>query len=213
MAFRSKLESVTIVSAAPFESEPTLKLLTVAGVTNTYSCVGVGALQSAKNAGKTASVCCDQNVVFIGTAGIFGPFNDIEIVRAQFVEWLPPCVRHGIAYSIPKDNGPYDLPKSLQEFQHLRAAHVICSPTITTLPSFAPKAANPGTVWVENLELFSCFREIIAVAKSFTVLLGITNSVGPMGHTEWQANHHDAAVKTANLFLHLASISAQTNPL
>ena len=191
-------QEFAIVSAAWYEADATVSALKAASIHHVQCELGVGSIKAAKNAAAVAEKCRGKNVIFIGTCGIFAEFSSVKIVRGSTVEWLPACVRNGFAYSVPSEQGPFNLPLPLQTFVDLQPVNVICSSSISLSP--VPTPARP-ILCVENLELFSCYEELSTSGNSLTVLLGITNRIGPNAHPQWTANHKIAADQCANLII------------
>jgi hypothetical protein len=53
---------------------------------------------------------------------------------------------------------------------------------------------------VETIELYRVARMVLPVAKSFRVLLGITNAVGPLAREQW-LSHHSKCAKMSSDFV------------
>ena len=201
-----------LLSAAPFEVQPTLQLCTDAGAPVDYHSIGVGSLAAAKSCPTLTSLAQDRHVVLIGTAGVFGPFHHIEVVTTTEVHWLPTSDRTGQSYSIKGVCPPlYLRPSSVVTgARRLEQCVTVCSPSISCTPSFEKsvlKQANldqrKGRRLIENLELYSIAEELDTVAKDFTILLAITNEIGAEAHRQWKNNFARAAELTAKTYADL----------
>ncbi len=185
-----------IVSAAPFEAKPTLDLMLSKGVDVAYESCGVGALEAARRSPALRQAAKGRNVLFLGTCGSFYAPNKIcELVTAASVAWLPTCVRHDLAYQVQGSDLPISLPPPFAKIQLPRRA-VVCSPAIS-VSSRLPLSFDPPNT-VENLELYSCAEALLVDAESFSVILAVTNEIGPGAHSQWKANFQLAAQSTAN---------------
>jgi hypothetical protein len=193
-----KLPIDIIVSAAKFEALPILSSLKKIGPRIKHIEIGVGAINAAKNAAQLAKACKGKHVLFIGSAGIFGKFSGVQLFKGKSVEWLPTGAREGLGYSVPKDNLFITLPKPHLMYADIHSAHIICSSTVSLICKNNPKSKIPA---LENLELFSCAQEISESAKSFSVVLGITNKVGKSSHEQWLEHWKEASQMIANYII------------
>ncbi len=176
------------ISAAEFETQAFAK----AGFPCFY--VGMGALNAAKTANTLRKVAVNQDVVFVGTAGVFGEFSEPLLVRAHKAVWSPVCERHGLSYTVKGTAPDIALPPPHPFAEVLPPATVMVSPTISLDP-FLPQRGDENIV-VENLELYSVAQELIEVSRTLTIILGITNAIGTNAHSEWRANFAKAADMT-----------------
>ena len=194
------MKDLLIVSAAEFEVRPLLAMLGRRGIETSNLEVGIGALEAASRAPGIAAKARGKNVLFVGTAGTFGEFKEPWLCTASRVVWMPACERLGIGYGIPRGTiHQAKLPDSSRFAKGLPAMTVLCSPSISLDNRFdeSVRARLDPPNCVENLELYSCARAIMATAASFEVLMTITNAVGPGAHEEWKAWHEVAAEMTA----------------
>jgi len=169
-----------------------------------YTPSGIGALNAARSSNEIARLAEGRDVIFVGTAGIFGPFAQPSVYLTERVFWEPTCVRRGEAYTV-KDSAPDHIcRKPHPAFSQIPRCTVVCSPAISKvadLPRIVPdlnlNTTGKTQAAVENLELYSVASEIERAARSFSVLMCTTNSVGPAAHDEWKANFSKAAQTTA----------------
>lgn len=143
-------------------------------------------------------------MIFVGSCGTFGDFQAVKLVTARSVHWLPACERAGIAYQV-QGTAPSFSGLSTGPFGHgLPAVDVICAPCISLTSEGLPAEFTP-TATVENLELYAVTPAILEAAASFSILLGVTNSIGPSAHQEWKAHWQSAATQTAQHVRNLLS--------
>lgn len=206
------MQDFLIISAARFEVEPLLKMLDANRVPFTYAATGIGALAAAANAAKLGQLAADKNVIFIGTAGTFGAFDQPFLCAPKRVAWLPACERLGLAYGVPRGQIPLlSVEKKSLISAELQSLDVICGPSISLQGGFAEHLAS---VFVpeqtaENLELFSCLEQIQKAAMTVDVMLGITNCIGENAHAQWKQWHAVAAEMSAR---HVMSVMSKINP-
>jgi hypothetical protein len=190
--------NLTIIAAAKFEVEPLKNVLEQLGFTPEVHVVGIGALNAAKNARPIAESCRGKNVVFVGTCGSFGPFSKPYLVTGKDVHWLPTSDRLGFSYTI-KDTAPaIPLKKRGDLVQGIPEKTILCGPSISTIGTLPEQYIADSCV--ENLELYSCAAEISAKAAEFSVVLCVTNTVGPDSHSQWKEHFLGAATETAEFF-------------
>lgn len=190
--------SIVIVAAAKFEIDPLLTAFKQIGVDVEYQLVGIGAINSAKNAKAIADSCRKKSVIFIGTCGTFASFSEIQLIRANTVHWSPACERLGLGYTV-RDTAPtITLPQPPTWVCSLPVREVLCSPTIS-LTDKLPNSISPD-ISVENLELYSCIDEIATSCDQLAVILAITNQIGPDSHIQWR-QHFEAAAQRASDFV------------
>jgi len=192
--------NLTIIAAAKFEVEPLKNVLEQFGFTPEVHVLGVGALNAAKNARPIAETCRGKNVIFVGTCGTFGSFSKPFLVTGKDVYWSPTSDRLGFSYTV-KDTAPLiQLKKRCDLVQGLPEKSILCCPSISTIGTL-PEHFVPENC-VENLELYSCANEISSKAAEFSVVLCVTNTVGPDSHSQWKENFLSAATETADYFKH-----------
>lgn len=184
-----------IIAAAKFELDPLVGALQEKGLTPTTKLIGIGAINAAKRARAVAESCRGRHVVFVGTCGTFGSFSRMHLVRASEVIWLPTCERMHLSYTVKDSAPPITLPPPPAYISSLPERKVICSPGIS-LVSKLPDNLAPE-LCVENLELYSCIGEIATQAASLSVVLAVTNAVGPDSHSQWRQHFAGAAGATA----------------
>jgi len=190
--------NLTIIAAAKFEVEPLKNVLEQLGFTPEVHVVGVGALNAAKNARPIAEACRGKKVVFVGTCGTFGSFSKPFLVTGKEVHWQPTSDRLGFSYTV-KDSAPMiTLKKRSDLVQGLPEKSILCCPSISTIGTLPENFTADNCV--ENLELYSCAAEISAKAADFSVILCVTNSVGPDSHSQWKQHFLGAATETADFF-------------
>ena len=194
------MKNFLIVSAAAFEITPLTERLHRRGLDFTTAECGIGALAAAGRAAELAVAAKDRHVIFIGTAGTFGLFTGPRLCTASRIVWLPTCERLGLGYGIPRGTlHEVGLSPPQNAAVGLTAMTVICSPSISLQAGFTDDllAVLDPVACVENLELFSCIKPLLASARSVDVVLGITNAVGSGAHDQWKKWHREAAEITA----------------
>ncbi len=191
-----------MISAAAFEYAPLREQLQSRSFYSDaqFFEVGIGPINSAQFVASNLTSFKNKNVIYIGTAGTFGNFEGVRIVRAATVQWLPTCERHGLSYAV-KPDPILKLDRPLSALAELDSVKVICS-TNVSLSNELPVELIPKNT-VENLELYSCARQIAGVSASFTGILGITNAIGKDAHQQWRSNFHEAAQLSASIILSL----------
>ncbi len=151
--------------------------------------IGVGAIAAAKNVQKIRQKVKDQNVLLIGTGGIFGEFEKPFLVTSHHIIWSPPCERVGLSYQVQSGLPEICLKKSSELTHSLDEAIIVCSPAVTLESKAIPKQYNPSKLWIENLELYSVAEEIENECKSFDIILSVTNAIGSSAHEQWKKNN------------------------
>ena len=203
-------KSLSFYQRAPFEVQPTLHRCASAGAKVDYESIGIGALAAAKACHHLATLAKSRLVVLIGTAGVFGPFRHIEVVTTTEVHWLPTSDRTGQSYSVEGSCPPLHLKSSaIATASRLEKCVTLCSPSIS-LTSDLEQTAHRQTAseqikgrLIENIELYSVAEELSRVSKDFTILLAITNAIGPLAHRQWKENFAAAAELTAKTYADL----------
>ncbi len=188
-----------IIAAAKFEVDPLVSGLQQRGHTPDTVLAGVGAIAAAKKSRSIADQCRGRNVIFVGTCGSFANFSKVYLVRATDVSWSPTCERLKVSYTVKDSAPPITLPDVPSYFQGLPAKRVLCSPGISLVSALPEGFVSESTV--ENLELYSCISEIIQQCQSLSVVLAVTNFVGPESHLQWKQNYGLAAGMTAEYIL------------
>lgn len=203
-----KSRPLLIVAAVEFEVRPLMETLAKLGIKTEFAATGIGCLNAARSSDRLQQLAHDKDVLYVGTAGSFAEFTGPKLVRAERVEWLPPCVRHDKAWAIEGLDPPIELPPGASWAQSLPSATVLCSPTIAKSPelgswrseasrqqALASKDQHPELI--ENLELYSCAEALSQSSRSFTAIFGITNAVGPDGRKQWREHFKGLAEMTA----------------
>ena len=193
------MSTLVVLSAVDFEVRPLLDALAGSGRSVGALYTGIGALTAAANAREIANQSKGAHVVYIGTAGTFGEFKEPWLCTASRVCWLPSGERAGISYGIPAGQLPCES-LTPDESLGLDAKTVLCSPSISLTRDFAPswRGMLEPAECIENLELWSCLREIKEKARRIDIIFGITNQVGPDAHAQWKKWHPVAAEMTAS---------------
>ena len=205
------MKNFLLVSAAAFEIAPLIARLRrnrnfeSRGFDFIAAETGVGALAAAATAQGLGVLAQNRHVIFVGTAGIFSGFDDLKgsealaaptLCTASLVAWLPTCERLGLGYGIPRGTiHQITVPPAQHAALKLPALRVLCSPSISLEAGFSKNLAatfDPVTT-LENLELFSCIKPLLAFGKSVDIVLGVTNAIGPDAHEQWKKNHKPAA--------------------
>jgi hypothetical protein len=183
----------TIISAAKFEAEPIYKT-NFHRLVDEYVEVGVGVLNSMFNLPPLVDRLRDRNILFVGTAGRFGEFISTELTCAAEVRWLPTGDRLNNSYSVPHHEAIKLKPITLLSHD-IASVTALCGPSVSTDIPEGFAALVPDAV--ENIELYGVASRIAPVARSFTAILGVTNTIGPDSHIQWKENWHACATKTA----------------
>jgi nucleoside phosphorylase len=181
--------------------------------------VGVGAVEAAVGAARAIAAARPQQVIFVGTAGVYpggrptvaigtalvagqihcistaalrgdGYLPDLVVVKAETAAAL----REAIAAGAPRATG--------------RAiAAVACPLAITRSAKLAREIAAATGATLENLEAFAVARAASAAGVDFAAVLGVANRVGPAGHREWLAHHRTASRGSCRLVARFLRVS------
>jgi hypothetical protein len=184
-----------LIAAAKFEIEPLLNALQQIGHTPDYILTGVGAINAAKRARSIAETARGRSVIFVGTCGSFSPFSKVYLVRASEVHWSPTCERLRLSYTVKDSAPPIILPEPPAYLRNLPSRKVLCSPSISLVSKLPDGFSAEQSV--ENIELYSCIGEVSSQCANLSVVLAVTNAVGPDSHAEWRQNFTIAAGRTA----------------
>lgn len=197
--------NIVIVCAAAFEAAPLLEALIGRDMKVGLLELGVGPIAAAKRMIESQARLRGAHIIFVGTCGIFGEFQGVHLVQPRRILWLPLGSRLEAGYLVEGTTEPYTFVGSRHaELSKIPKCDVICGPEISLNNQLTPGLQVGKTV--ENLELYSVFSEMEAVAEELTILLAVTNSVGTKAHQQWQTNHKQAAEMTAEtLIQHLFS--------
>ena len=183
---------ITILSAVEFEVTP-LKQMPFK-----FETFGIGPIHAALHAQHIAEKIQDEDVLYIGTCGIFGRFQEIQLVTTNRVLWLPTSERTGHSASIEGVYPGISFPSVIQDLP--KSTVISCSNISLTdeiKPALSESLSLTGLL-VENLELYSLMPTLLTHARSVSILLAITNSVGPEGRQEWRQNFREASQLTAD---------------
>lgn len=187
---------MVIVSAAEFEVRALQKSPHM--VQARFVTVGIGPLAAAASAKDLAEEITGEDVIFVGSAGIFGEFDGVALRAITEAHWWPTCERHNLSESIEGLTPKVDFSPSPITEKLPRAAAVSC-PNISSsgqLPRYEVRQRGlQDQVILENLEIYSVAAALNA-ANSVSVILGITNRVGAEGRQQWRANHELCAELT-----------------
>lgn len=188
-----------IISAVDFEVRPLLDKLALSGRNTPAFYTGIGALEAAASARELASAAVDASVIYVGTAGTFGNFVEPWLCTSQRVCWLPSGDRAGISYGIPPGKLSCET-LSPDPALGLPSKTIICSPSVSLSREFSQTWKNHliAEDCIENLELWSCIRQLKQKAKCVNVIMGITNQVGSDAHEQWKKWHPLVAEMTAS---------------
>jgi hypothetical protein len=197
---------VVIVAAVKFEMDPLLESLSLEGEEVDWIECGIGAIKPARKSNKLGDKCLGKDVIYVGTCGSFSDFSVPEVIRAEKVLWLPPCVRGNLSWLIEDLDKPIDLPKCPDWAFPFPAKTVICSPSISKSNHIAIDVRRDfylpdNDYLVENLELYSSVESILDTSRSFVAILGVTNGVGPDGRIQWKQNFKTLAKMTADAIM------------
>lgn len=193
---------ILVTSAVEFEAAPTLNALERAGIRYEYLPFGIGCLNSAASADRIATAALNKNVVYLGSCGVFGDFDQPYFVTAGDVIWRPLAERLGLAYGIASATPDLKVDQRYNTFTNsLPRARVLCSPSISKDPTLDTRDQNLSVPLVENLELYSALPYFLKNCATFDVLLGVTNSIGPGAHEQWKSNFQTVAEKSAEYLL------------
>jgi hypothetical protein len=183
----------TVLSAAAFETD-LIRLSKFHANVDRYIELGVGVLESMYRLGALGESLHGKDILFVGTAGILGPFSNPWLVTVESVEWLPTGDRLGHSYSVPK-HPPLSTRSIPSLVAKLPVARCFCGPSV----SIDSQVVETLTVSsIENIELYGVAQRILPCARSFSVILGVTNAVGPESHAQWKSNWKECAKMTAD---------------
>lgn len=193
----ASLDSLVILSAAPFEAIPLLDGLKKLDQPFEYMSFGIGSIASAWCAGKLAASCQDKNVIVVGSGGCFGPFSSPYLVKTKTIYWKPRCVSELRSELIEGTDLPWDSRGKALLSSDLPGVHVHGTPgvSVTTSTLLDPQI-------VENLEFYS-LKPVFEAAKTFDSFLVITNAVGPLGRSQWRENFKGGAELTGKVVLEI----------
>lgn len=170
--------------------------------------IGIGAVEAAVGAANAIARARPARVIFVGTAGIYGPAKETRAaIGTAVVVGEIVCVStsalKGEAYlpgpMVLRVSTSPDLQAALTDGRagrSGRAAAVACPLAITRSAALGRRIAKATGAALENLEAFAVARAAAAAGIPFAAVLGVANRVGPQGHEEWR-RHHRAASRAA----------------
>jgi nucleoside phosphorylase len=167
--------------------------------------VGIGAVDAAVGATRAIARARPERVVFVGTAGIYGPKRDTRAaIGTAAVAGEIVCVStaalKGEAYlpeaTVLRAETSRRLRNALSAGVPDSPRGVACPLAITRSAALGRRIAAATGATLENLEAFAVARAAAAAGIEFAAVLGVANRVGPDGHDEWR-RHHRAASRAA----------------
>ncbi|MFN7142531.1 MAG: phosphorylase, partial [Myxococcota bacterium] len=156
--------------------------------------LGVGVVPAGIAAARMLATERPEAVVFVGTAGAYGPAPEIgTVVVSRRIGLVSGTATLGHGY-VPRAPAAVEADPALRAALALPEADVATLVAITTDPALATRL---GEQWqVEQMEAFGVAAACAAAGVPFAAVLGITNRVGPTAHAEWKANR-DACQRAA----------------
>ncbi len=191
----ASLDPLLVLSAAPFEAQPLLELLTAHSLPFEYLSFGIGSIASAWGAQNLAEKCRGRRVLILGSAGCFFPFQTPYLIKTSTIFWKPRCVSEKLSELIEGQELPWVSDRKSSLSVPIPSADVFTTPGI----SVATSEIMDSKI-VENLEMYSLLPIYLA-SKTFDAFLVITNSVGPEGRNLWKAHFKSGAQLTAQTLL------------
>jgi len=199
---------VLIVSAFAPELAPLVRWLDSAAQRRlrrsvAYQPVGIGAVDAAAGAATALGRHAPSAIVFVGTAGSYGPtpaLGAVAVARTLHLasgsevagaSYFPgPMVRRAVTDAA--------LRRALMAAgEGAAAAGDVATPLgITSARRLAARLAASTGAAVENLEAFAVARAAAAAQVPFGAVLGIANRVGPAAHHQW-LQHRGTATAAA----------------
>lgn len=187
-----------LISAAPFEVAATIHALASLHFAFDYQRIGIGPFPLEQSHPNLSIIAKDRDVIFIGTCGIFGAFTEPRLVIAEQAHWLPTCERHQLSYQAAQPLPPISWKMAAKNpAPPVETCIAICAPNVSLSDQLPVEYLQKSTSVVETIELYRVATLVQPVAKSFCVLLGITNSVGPHAREQWRENHAKCAQMSA----------------
>ena len=162
--------------------------------------VGIGAIDAATGAAMAITRTAPRAVLFIGTAGSYGPRPAIgDVAIAARIRLVSTAAVRGQGY-LPKPMPAIEASSTTLRRELLLSAGLsgegvdVAAPLgITTAVRLAALIAKTTHTAVENLEVFGVARAATRARVPFGAILGITNRVGPKAHAEWMEHQATAA--------------------
>ncbi len=185
-------KKIILLSAARFEIE---QLLSTNRERFTYFEIGVGVEEAAIRSQRILPYCRDQQVLFVGSAGIFSDNFEIKLYNVDHISWQPYEIREKHAHYPIQNPQPILLGHKFQKNNNkLNHAQVYCGPHITDSDS---KNLSPSKTTLENIELFTVAQRLAGICE-FGAILGATNKIGSNSQSEWRSNFKEVARLTAD---------------
>lgn len=190
-----------IVSAFEPEIAP-LRLLVRARRGIVLEPVGIGTVDAAVGAAGAIGRARPARVLFVGTAGIYGPEKEARgaigtAVVAGEIVCVSTAALKGEAYlpepMIMRVAPSRSLRAALAGGQAGRRYAVACPLAITRSAALGRRIAEATGAALENLEAFAVARAAASAGVPFAAVLGVANRVGPSGHEEWRRQHRGAS--------------------
>ncbi len=190
-----------VLAAAEFEVEKSLEVLRAQGQPFDFLELGIGSISAAYCLGfHKEKMSTYDKVIYIGTCGIFGDFEGLQLVRPKKCFYSDPAERFGLAYSIPGQYPVYDLAAlSGDSNADLTWVDVLSSGVITLTAEKSPPKLDPSRPLVENLELYGASRCLASLKNlgGVYIYLAVTNNIGPSAHKQWQDHYKKADQMTS----------------
>jgi nucleoside phosphorylase len=188
--------------------------------------VGVGLVEAALGAAAAFARHEPDRAVLIGTAGLLpgatprlGPPAAILVREACLADaavasgraYFPPPLPVRISLKIPDrratSHGRVRAARPARPSPSApptAAASVACPPGITRSTAVARSLAQHTGAALENLEVFAVARAAERAGVPLTVVLGVSNRVGPNSHAEWRDHAAAAAASACDLAWEIA---------
>jgi nucleoside phosphorylase len=180
--------------------------------TFTAVAVGVGPIEAAIGATRAIAAHAPRRVIFVGTAGVYGPRTDAAALGSAAVAGELTCVSTAalrgdgylpeiqIVRTAAQEGAPAPVAAAVAGAVAVAIPVAIlgvaCPLAITRSAALGRQIARATGAALENLEAFGVARAAAAAKVEFAAVLGVANRVGPTGHREWRA-HHLAASRAA----------------
>lgn len=197
------LSEYIVVSAAPFEVEPLMESSWAKKNNVSYFSVGIGPINASKAEAQLKEQCKNKKVLFIGSCGSFDALDTLQLVTVQESYFYPPCLREGQSWIIDDLYPKVSWHDKGAQWVDLPCKIALTSPTIgktNTLPEELLEQYTRADL-IENMELYCCVPGAAEVASEVSVILAVTNAVGPKGHDDWVKNFRQGAQKVSDYVL------------
>jgi futalosine hydrolase len=175
--------------------------------------VGIGAVDAAVGAAGAIARARPARVIFVGTAGIYGPAKGARaaigaaVVAAEIVCVSTSALKREAYLPAPMVMRVATSPGLRSALSDGRAgrAVVACPLAITRSAALGRRIAEAAGAALENLEAFAVARAASAAGIPFAAVLGLANRVGPQGHEEWRRHHRSASRAACELIARFLS--------